>query len=107
PRRSALPGGSEGPQRPSRRLGRRRGVDLFPWTCEDLNHKSQGGRGEIHVIPEAILRRSRSLLVLSLGLVAVFAAPAGAHAGSLTPGAVFTQTNTVPNFVAVFQRNAD
>src|SRR5205085_12071906 len=52
-------------------------------------------------------RRSRSLLVLSLGLVAVLAAPAGAHAGSLTPGAVFTQTNTVPNFVSVFQRAHD
>lgn len=52
-----------------------------------------------------ILRRLRPALVLTFGALALFAAPAVAHAGE--PGAVFTQTNTVPNSVAVFQRAPD
>jgi 6-phosphogluconolactonase len=50
------------------------------------------------------------LLVLAVMLAAAAANAAAARADGgqqLTPGAVFTQTNTVPNFVSVFTRNAD
>jgi 6-phosphogluconolactonase len=58
-----------------------------------------------------IARRWRSLTAFGAGLVAVVGmagpAPAAQNDQRLTPGAVFTQTNTVPNRVAVFQRGAD
>ena len=58
-----------------------------------------------------IVRRWRLLVALGAGLVAAvgMAGPASAAQSDqrLTPGAVFTQTNTVPNRVAVFQRGAD
>ena len=58
-----------------------------------------------------IVRRWRSLTALGAGLVAAvgMAGPAAAapNEQQLTPGAVFTQTNTVPNRVAVFARGAD
>ena len=47
-------------------------------------------------------------LVLVLAALALLAVPAPAHAGQpLKPGAVFTETNTAPNYVKVFQRNVD
>ena len=56
-------------------------------------------------------RRWRLLTALGAGLVAAvgIAGPASAAQNDLrlTPGAVFTQTNTVPNKVAVFQRGVD
>jgi hypothetical protein len=59
----------------------------------------------------SIALRRRSLVALGVGFVAVvgMAGPAAAAPNDqrLAPGAVFTQTNTVPNFVAVFQRGAD
>src|SRR5918994_2953335 len=58
-----------------------------------------------------IARRWRSLTALGAGVVAVVGmagpAPAAQNGQLLTPGAVFTQTNTVPNRVAVFSRGAD
>ena len=58
-----------------------------------------------------IARRWRSLTALGAGLVALVGmagpAPAAPNEQLLTPGAVFTQTNTVPNRVAVFSRGAD
>ena len=59
---------------------------------------------------KSIARRRRSFLALGVVVVAFGAAgPAQAAQNDvrLTPGAVFTQTNTVPNKVAVFQRGAD
>jgi hypothetical protein len=57
------------------------------------------------------VRRPRSFLALGVGIVAFVAVAGPASAASndqrLAPGAVFTQTNTVPNRVAVFQRGAD
>ena len=59
----------------------------------------------------SIALRWRSLVALGAGLVAVvgMAGPASAAPNdqALTPGAVFTQTNTAPNYVAVFNRGAD
>lgn len=63
----------------------------------------------------SILRRWRSFLVLGavFAAVVVMAGPAPADDGQREDddegqsGAVFTQSNTVPNFVRVFQRNAD
>ena len=60
---------------------------------------------------QLIARRRRSFLALGVGMVALVGAagpaPAAPDVQQLTPGAVFTQTNTVPNRVAVFQRGAD
>jgi 6-phosphogluconolactonase (cycloisomerase 2 family) len=60
---------------------------------------------------QSIMRRRRSLLALGVVLVASVGAAGPAQAARndqpLAPGAVFTQTNTVPNKVAVFQRGAD
>ena len=60
---------------------------------------------------QSITRRRRSLLALGVVMVAFVGAAGPAQAAPsdvrLTPGAVFTQTNTVPNRVAVFQRGAD
>jgi 6-phosphogluconolactonase len=56
----------------------------------------------------ALARRRRSLLVLAAALAAAAALAGPSWAGQpLAPGAVFTETNTVPNFVKVFHRNAD
>ena len=58
----------------------------------------------------SIERRWRSLLVLGAGFVATVGTAGSAPAQDgqrLTPGAVFTQTNTVPNYVSVFRRTAD
>jgi 6-phosphogluconolactonase len=58
----------------------------------------------------SILRRWRSFLVLGAGLVAVVGVSGPAAAGDsqgLKPGAVFTQSNTVPNYVRIFRRSAD
>jgi 6-phosphogluconolactonase len=56
----------------------------------------------------SMLRWSRLLLVLAAGLLPVLgaAAPAGASQ-PLAPGAVFTETNTAPNYVQIFNRSAD
>ena len=60
---------------------------------------------------QSIMRRRRSLLALGVVMVASVGAAGPAQAARndqpLAPGAVFTQTNTVPNKVAVFQRGAD
>ena len=55
-----------------------------------------------------MLRRWRLLLVLAVGLapVLVTAGPAIA-VQPLAPGAVFTETNTAPNYVKMFNRSAD
>jgi hypothetical protein len=53
-------------------------------------------------------RRSRSLLVLGLSLLAVAATGGRAHAALLSPGAVFTETNNpAGNAVLAFNRAAD
>jgi hypothetical protein len=53
----------------------------------------------------SILRWQRLLLVLAAGLApALFAA---APASALAAGAVFTETNTAPNYVKMFNRSAD
>ena len=60
---------------------------------------------------KSIAGRRRSLLALGVVVVAYVGAAGPAQAAQndqpLAPGAVFTQTNTVPNKVAVFQRGAD
>ena len=53
-------------------------------------------------------RRRFTLLALALLLVAAAAAAGPAAAGAQTsPGAVFTETNNIPNEILVFPRNAD
>ena len=54
---------------------------------------------------ESTRHRGLVLVLAALGLLA-FAAPAHAEQ-PLEPGAVFTETNTVPNYVKIFHRNAD
>jgi 6-phosphogluconolactonase (cycloisomerase 2 family) len=55
-----------------------------------------------------MLRQWRLLLVLALGLAPVLGTAAPASASQpLIPGAVFTETNTAPNYVKMFNRSAD
>ena len=69
-----------------------------------------GGRGESWIFTRLRGAGDRCL-ALGVGFVALVGmagpAPAAQNDLRLTPGAVFTQTNTVPNRVAVFQRGAD
>jgi 6-phosphogluconolactonase len=55
---------------------------------------------------ELTRHRRVALVVAALALLAI-AAPAYAKETPLKPGAVFTETNTAPNYVKVYQRNHD
>jgi 6-phosphogluconolactonase (cycloisomerase 2 family) len=60
---------------------------------------------------QSMPRYRRSVLVLAVALGALIGLPGLARADEGDddngPGLVFTETNTAPNFVSVFQRNAD
>lgn len=59
------------------------------------------------MVIQPALRRGVLVLLAALA-AAVIAGPAGANGGEGSAfGAVFTQTNTAPNFVSVFRRGAD
>jgi hypothetical protein len=56
----------------------------------------------------SILQWRRLLLVLAAGLApALFAAAPASASQPLAAGAVFTETNTAPNYVKMFNRSAD
>jgi 6-phosphogluconolactonase len=71
--------------------------------------QSPGGeRGEKSVKLQAMERRRQSFLVLAAAMAAAAVMAGPGWAGQqLSPSAVFTQTNTVPNFISIFHRNAD
>jgi 6-phosphogluconolactonase len=58
-------------------------------------------------MPHGRVRIGARVSALSCLLMIVFAATASDASADLTPGAVFTETNTVPNRVLAFNRGAD
>ena len=60
-------------------------------------------------MPKGTLDRSRGrvLAALAMAVLGLAATAGAADAQTLTPGAVFTETNLVPNSVVAFNRSAD